>query len=161
MHGLDPGLTQFEFDIEGEVRCVDTDKDVRFFCNQGLDQQFAPSQQLAQAPQHFHQPHDRQTLHGKVGSQAFGLHQRAADPNEFNGWMLRLDGAHQASAEDIAGSFSGHQCNTQRGHDQRVMPRVDAWIESRKMATSGNSAAGSASSASAWSTVSPWRYTTL
>ena len=157
MHGLDPGLAQLEFDIEREVRRIDADKDVRFFFDQRLDQQLAASQQLTQAPQDFHQPHDRQALHGEVGGQAFGLHQRATDPDKFHRRMLGLERPHQAGTQDIAGSFTGHERNTQSGHDQRVMPRVEVWIESRNTATSGNCVAGSANSARACSTVNPWR----
>jgi hypothetical protein len=35
-----------------------------------------------------------------------------------------LEGAHQAGAQNIAGSLTRHQRNTQIGHDQRVMPRA-------------------------------------
>ncbi len=105
MHGLDPGLTQLEFDIEGEIRRIDSDEHVRFFLDQGLNQQLAPCQQLTQTAQHFHQPHDRQALHGEVGGEAFSLHQRAAHTDELNRWMLGLERPHQPRAQDIAGSF--------------------------------------------------------
>ncbi|MNV53861.1 hypothetical protein D3C71_1460230 [compost metagenome] len=157
MHRLDPGLTQFQFDIEGEVRRIDANEHIGLFGDQRLDQLFAPGQEFTQPPQNLHQPHDRQALHGKVGHQAFGLHQRATDPDELDRRMLSLECAHQSGAQNIAGGFTRHQRNPQIGHDQRVMPRVDDWIESRNTATSGNCAEGSASSASACSTVSPWR----
>ncbi|MNE76063.1 hypothetical protein D3C80_1722760 [compost metagenome] len=50
MHGLDPGLAQVQFDIEREIRGIDTDKDVRTLGDQGLDQFLATLEQLAQAP---------------------------------------------------------------------------------------------------------------
>ncbi len=59
MHGLDAGATQLKFDVEREVRGVDADEDIRFFIDQGLDQQLAPGQQFAQSPEHFNQPHHR------------------------------------------------------------------------------------------------------
>src|SRR3989442_648675 len=38
MHGLDPGLTQFEFDVKGEIRSVDADENIRLFGYEGRDQ---------------------------------------------------------------------------------------------------------------------------
>ena len=116
MHGLDPGLAQLEFDIEGEIWRIDADKHVWLFGDQGLDQLLAPGQQLTQAPQDFHQPHDRQALHGKVGSQAFGLHQRPADTNELDRRVLSLERAHETGAQNVTGSLARHQRNTQISH---------------------------------------------
>jgi rod shape-determining protein MreD len=74
-------------------------------------------EQLAQPPEHLHEPHDRQALHGEIRRQAFGLHQRTADTDELDCRMLRLEGAHQTGAQNIPGSFARHQRNTQIGHD--------------------------------------------
>ncbi|MNE46192.1 hypothetical protein D3C80_1405170 [compost metagenome] len=96
MHGLDPGLAQLQLDVEGEVRGVDADEYVGLFFDQGLDQQLAALEQLAQAPQYFDQSHDGQALHGEIGLQALGLHQGAANPDETHVGVARLEGTHQA-----------------------------------------------------------------
>ncbi|MNN57930.1 hypothetical protein D3C81_1729450 [compost metagenome] len=159
MHGLDPGTAELELDTQVEVRRVDADEHVRALGDKGLDQAFAARQQLGQAPQHFHQAHDRQALHGEVGVQPFGLHARAANADELGVGMSRLERLHQGGAEDIAGRLAGDQRDAQGTihGDQRVMPRVEDWMESRKTATSGNWSEDSARSARACSTVSPWR----
>ncbi|MNP46125.1 hypothetical protein D3C76_1400990 [compost metagenome] len=155
MHGLDPGLAQVQLNIKGEIRRIDTDEHIRACFDQGLDQCLAPLEQLTQATQHLDQAHDRQAFHGEVGHQALSLHQRPANPDETYLRMARLERPHQAGAKDVAAGFTRHQRYTELSHDQRVMPRVEFWIDLRNTSTSGNCAAGSASSAIACSTVSP------
>ncbi|MNP60527.1 hypothetical protein D3C76_1556200 [compost metagenome] len=116
MHGLDPGLTQLEFDIEIEVRGIDADEHVWFRGDQVGHQLLTARQQFTQPTQDFHQAHHRQTFHGKVGRQAFGLHQRAADTDELDRRMASLQRAHQTRAQNVAGSLTCHQRNTQIGH---------------------------------------------
>ncbi|MCY1215477.1 hypothetical protein D9M72_273240 [compost metagenome] len=113
MHGLDPGPAQLELDPEVEVRCVDADEDVGAFVDQGLDQPLAPTQQLRKATEHLHQAHDRQALHGEIGLQPFGLHARAANADELDVGMARLERLHQGRAEDIAGRLAGNQRDAQ------------------------------------------------
>ena len=85
------------------------------------------------------------------------LHQRTTDTDELDRWVTSFECAHETRAQNVAGSLTRHQRDTQIGHDQRVMPRVEDWMESRNTATSGNCMEGSASSTSACSTVRPWR----
>jgi len=117
MHGLDPGTTQLKFDIEGEIRRIDTDKHIGFFGNQGLHQQLAALEQFTQAPQHFNQAHDRQAFHREVGTHALCFHQRTANADKFDVAMLRLERPHQPRAQNVARGFTRHQRNTQSGHD--------------------------------------------
>lgn len=65
MHGLDPGLTQLEFDVEGEVGGIDADEYVGLFVDQRPDQLLAPLQQLAQAPEHLTSPMTARRSMGK------------------------------------------------------------------------------------------------
>ncbi|MNH15172.1 hypothetical protein D3C79_747810 [compost metagenome] len=157
MHGLDPGLAQVQLNIKGEIRRIDTDEHIRACFDQGLDQCLAPLEQLTQATQHLDQAHHRQALHREVRHQALGLHQWATDPNETDLRMTCLESTHQSGAKNIAAGLTRHQRYTEFSHDQRVMPRVEFWIDLRNTSTSGNWAAGSVSSAIACSTVSPWR----
>ena len=117
MHGLDPGLTQLEFDIEVEIRGIDADEHIRFFGDEIADQLLAPGQQLTQTAQHFHQAHDRQAFHGEVGNETLGLHQRPADANELYRRVLNLERAHETRAQNVTGSLTRHQRNTQISHD--------------------------------------------
>ncbi|MNY26529.1 hypothetical protein D3C86_1603850 [compost metagenome] len=117
MHSLDPGLAQLEFDIEVEVRCVDTDEHIGFRLDQVGDQFFAPSQQLAQPAQHFHQAHDGQTLHREIRGQAFSLHQRTTDTDELDRRVASLERAHETRTQNVTGSLTRYQRNTQIGHD--------------------------------------------
>ncbi len=112
MHGLDTGTTQLQLDVEREIRGIDADEHIGFFIDEGLDQQLASGQQLAQPPQHFHQPHHRQTLHREIGLHALGFHQRAAHADETNIGMTCFQGTHQAGSEDIAGCLASDQCDT-------------------------------------------------
>ncbi|MCY1180124.1 hypothetical protein D9M73_205530 [compost metagenome] len=109
MHGLDPSLAQLELDVEGEVRGVDADEYVGLFFDQGLDQQLAALEQLTQAPQHFDQAHHRQALHGEIGGQSLGLHERTTDADELDVRVTLLEGAHQACAKNVAAGLSGDQ----------------------------------------------------
>ena len=109
------------------------------------------------------QAHHCQAFHGELRDQTLGLHARAADADEFDLGMALAQGLHQAGAEDIPRRLARDQRDAQLAgcHGQRVMPRVELWMEPQNTATSGNCAADSASSVSASSTVRPWRYTTL
>ncbi|MNZ87288.1 hypothetical protein D3C78_1061400 [compost metagenome] len=158
MHGADAGATQLQLDAKIEVRRIDTDEHIGTRVDQGTDQFLAPTQQLRQTAENLDQPHHRQALHGEIGIEPFRLHPRAANADEADVGVPRLERLHQAGTEDVPGRLAGDQGNTERrSHDQRVMPRVALWMESRNTATSGNWADTSASSASASSTVSPWR----
>ncbi|MNP05924.1 hypothetical protein D3C76_978880 [compost metagenome] len=116
MHGLDTGLTQFEFDIEIEVRRIDTDEHIGFRGDQVGDQLLAPRQQLAQPAQHFHQAHDGQTLHREIRGQAFSLHQRTTDTDELDRRVASLERAHETRTQNVTGSLTRYQRNTQIGH---------------------------------------------
>ena len=165
MHGADAGAAQLQLQPEVEVRRVDADEDVGAREYQVADQVLAPAQQLAQAAEDLDQAHDRQALHGEFGNQALGLHARTAHADELDLGVAFAQRLHQAGAKDVPRGLARHQGDAQlagaRRHGQRVMPRVALWMESQNTATSGNCAADSASSASASSTVRPWRYTTL
>ncbi|MNF31712.1 hypothetical protein D3C84_124800 [compost metagenome] len=113
VHGLDPGTAQFEFEAQVEIRRIDADEQVRFGVDQGLEQASASRQQLRQAAEHFDQAHHRQALHGEIGTQALGLHERAADTDELDLWMTGLQGLHQAGTENVAGGFACHQRDAQ------------------------------------------------
>ncbi|MNM86554.1 hypothetical protein D3C81_987100 [compost metagenome] len=117
MHGLDPGLTQLEFDVEVEVRGIDTDEHVRLRSDQVGDQLLATRQQFTQPTQHFHQAHDRQAFHREIRGQALGLHQRTTDADEFDRRMASLERTHETRAKNVAGSLTRHQRNSQIGHD--------------------------------------------
>src|SRR5690606_7929787 len=153
------GTAQLEFQAQVEVGRIDADEHVRLRRNEVTSELTAATEQFEQPAEHFDQPHDCQTLHGEVGFQPLGLHARATDADELGIRIALLDGLHQARAEDVTGRLTGDQCDAKgSGHrNQRVMPRVEAWTESRKIATSGNCAADSANSFSACSTVNPWR----
>ncbi|MCY1439079.1 hypothetical protein D3C76_1472510 [compost metagenome] len=109
MHRLDARLAQLQLDGEGEIGGIDADEHIGLFGDQGLDQQLAPLEQLAQAPQHLDQTHDREAFHGEIGLQAFGLHQRAADADEAHIRMARLEGTHQPGTENIAAGLTRDQ----------------------------------------------------
>ena len=161
MHRADTRAAQIQFDVQVEVRRVDADEHVRLGRDQHLHQVLAPAQQFAQAAEHLHQAHDGQALHRKVRLQPFGLHARTADTDELDVGVALLERLHETGAEDIAGRLARDQGDAQlacgRLHGQRVMPRVELWMESRNTATSGNCSEASPSSANASSTVRPWR----
>ena len=96
MHGLDPGTAQLKFDVEGEVRRIDSDEHIRLFGNQGLNQFFTALEQLAQTAEHFNQPHHRETLHREVRAHALCLHQRTAHTDKFDFRVLGPERPHQA-----------------------------------------------------------------
>ncbi|MGF6555369.1 hypothetical protein ABIA48_001749 [Pseudomonas sp. S30_BP2TU TE3576] len=100
-----------------EVRRIDTNEDIGLGGNQVSDQFFAPRQQLAQAAQDFHQPHDGQTFHREIRGQAFSLHQRTANTYEFDGRVTSLERTHESRAQNVTGSLTRYQRNTQIGHD--------------------------------------------
>ncbi|MNR15779.1 hypothetical protein D3C85_1323350 [compost metagenome] len=109
MHSLDTHAAQLQFDVEGKIRCIDTDEDIRLALDQGLHQQLATLEQLTQAPQHFDQAHHRQALHGEIGGQSLGLHERTTDADELDVRVTLLEGAHQACAKNVAAGLSGDQ----------------------------------------------------
>ncbi len=154
-------MAQLQFDVQVEVRRIDADEHIRLRRDQHLHQVLAPAQQFAQAPEDLEKPHDREAFHGEVRLQSFGLHARAADTDELDVGVALPERLHETGAEDIAGRLARDQGDAQLAcgalHGQRVMPRVELWMESRNTATSGNCAEASASSASASSTVRPWR----
>ncbi|MNZ32593.1 hypothetical protein D3C78_499250 [compost metagenome] len=107
---------QFQFDVEGEVGGIDADEHIGPFADQGLDQQLAALEQLAQAPQHFDQAHDGQAFHGEIGLQAFGFHQGAANADEPYVGVACLDGTHQAGTENVAAGLTCDQGYAKLGH---------------------------------------------
>ena len=117
MYGLDPGLTQFQFDIEGEIGGVDADKHVGLFGDQGLNQQLAALEQFTQATQHFNQAHHRQTFHREVGAHALCFHQWTTHADKFDIRMLGLECPHQPRTQYVARGLTRYQRDTQSGHD--------------------------------------------
>ena len=109
MNGFDACLPQLQGQIQIKVRRVDTDEYIGTQLGQRLHQALATLEQLRQATEHFHQPHDGQALDRKVGLQPLGFHAWPADSDETDIRPLHLKRLHQPCAEDVTRGFSGDQ----------------------------------------------------
>jgi hypothetical protein len=123
VHGAHAALLQPALDAQVEVGRVDADEHVRLPFQRTLAERRAQLQQAWQVAQHFGQAHHRQLAGIVPGLAAGAAHGIAADAGEFGIREARLQLAHQARTEQVAGGFTGHQRDPQRALAEHPLRR--------------------------------------
>jgi hypothetical protein len=123
VHGAHAALLQPALDAQVEVGRVDADEHVRLPFQRTLAERRAQLQQARQVAQHFGQAHHRQLAGIVPGLAAGAAHGVAADAGEFGIREARLQFAHQARTEQVAGGFTGHQRDPQRALAEHPLRR--------------------------------------
>ncbi len=107
MNRLDTGAAQFQLHPDIEIRCIHPDEDVGRIGNEVAQQFAADLENARQTAQHLGDPHDGKLFHLEQRLHAEGLHARPGDPFELRVRVARLQLAHQAGSQNVAGNLSG------------------------------------------------------
>ena len=121
MHGGNTGGFQAGFQREVEVGRVDADEQVGRRGQQALPQAGANGENFGGVTQGVDKAVDGERFKRVQAGETLRLHERAANAEKFGVRVARAQGGEQVRGEQVAGGFSGNQCDAQRGgHDGRA-----------------------------------------
>src|SRR5699024_10399327 len=160
VHRDDTATLETSFQAGVECRRVNADEHIRSPLSEVPIQPPAQSQQTRNLADNFADAEQRQFA-DRGQTVATGLfHARAGDAFEFRLRVALAQRLDEAGSELITGGFARNQCETRRGHAQRMMPRSPARSRDSSMtATASFSLASGRSSALACSSRRLERYT--
>ena len=101
MHRLDPLLLQVTLQVQIEIRCINTDKQMGSLRQKTVFELIADAHNFAVVPQHFHITADRQFFAGPPGLETPRRHLRATDTASLDAWPARLHATEQQTGEQI------------------------------------------------------------
>ncbi|OIQ74139.1 hypothetical protein GALL_442130 [mine drainage metagenome] len=128
-HHVDDGdarLPQSAFELQVEIRRIDTDEGGRWRSDQPLAQAAADPQQFGQSHDHIGIAVDREAFTRPPGIEALGLHARAADACRAQAGGTRVQRTQHMRRQQISGRFSRDKGQGGDGHASlqgRTIPR--------------------------------------